>query len=263
MQTYTLLWDYSQTISPLSFSPAMQAILALDTSTDLCSVAFVQAGNVNSVHRELPRAHNQHVLAMVEEVLDGFSKNDIDGLVAGVGPGSFTGLRVAVSVAQGLAWALNVEVAGVCSLELLARTYLESLSPADRALLCVLDAQIGQVYGRLFVQRSSELTPVSEAFICKPQELLQHKELGLTERGPDTPIHVVGSGVELIEHELTTLPAFTWHLESGVRPSAESLARQALADHESLIWHKPWELQPHYVQKDVGWKKLGEQGSHG
>jgi len=263
MQTYTLLWDYSETILPLSFSPAMQAILALDTSTDLCSVAFVRGGHVNSVHRELPRAHNKHVLAMVEEVLDGFSKNDIDGLVAGIGPGSFTGLRVAVSVAQGLAWALNFDVAGVCSLELLARTYLEPLTPSDRAVLCVSDAQIGQVYGRLFIQRSLSLTPVSEAFICKPQDLLQHKELGLTERELDMPIHVVGSGVELIEDELTALPALTWCLESLARPSAATLSRHALAHHESLVWHKPWELQPHYVQKDVGWKKLGEQGSHG
>jgi len=130
-------------------------------------------------------------------------------------------------------------------------------------VLCVSDAQIGQVYGRLFIQRSLSLTPVSEAFICKPKDLLQHKELGLTERELDMPIHVVGSGVELIEDELTALPALTWCLESLARPSAATLSRHALAHHESLVWHKPWELQPHYVQKDVGWKKLGEQGSHG
>ena len=85
----------------------MSALLALDTSTDVCSVACSLSDHLKEHTRLLPRAHNRHVLVMLEEVLEGRSPSDFDAIVCGVGPGSFTGIRVAVGVAQGLAWSLS------------------------------------------------------------------------------------------------------------------------------------------------------------
>ena len=242
----------------------MSALIALDTSTDHCSVAFVDQGGVRACHRDIPRAHNQHVLQMIDEVLGEVSRTEITGIVCGVGPGSFTGLRVAVSVAQGMAWGLDVQVAGVCSLELQAMAFAEESDIADCVILSTIDAQIGQVYARLFVQDARGLTPQSGAILCLPDDLRHRADFGeglanLT--GDDRPIYLIGSGVSLIAGEEKNLKVAVKQADVDVRPSAATLARYAFLKRDVLQWKPPWDLQPQYVQKDIGWKKLGEQGS--
>lgn len=242
----------------------MSALIALDTSTDHCSVAFVDQGGVRACHRDIPRAHNQHVLQMIDEVLAEVPRTEITGIVCGVGPGSFTGLRVAVSVAQGLAWGLDIQVAGVCSLELQAMTFAEKSELVDCVILSMIDAQIGQVYARLFVQDAGELTPQSAAILCPPGDLQHQADFGeglanLT--GDGRPIYLIGSGVSLIAGKEKSLKLAVKQADVDVRPSAATLARYALENKDVLQWKSPWELQPQYVQKDIGWKKLGEQGS--
>ena len=243
----------------------MSALIALDTSTDHCSVAFVDQGGVRACHRDIPRAHNQHVLQMIDEVLGEVSRTEITGIVCGVGPGSFTGLRVAVSVAQGMAWGLDVQVAGVCSLELQAMAFAEASDIADCVILSTIDAQIGQVYARLFMQDARGLTPQSEAILCLPDDLRHRADFGeclANLRGDGRPIYLIGSGVSLIAGEEKNLKVAVKQADVDVRPSAATLARYAFLKRDVLQWKPPWDLQPQYVQKDIGWKKLGEQGSH-
>jgi len=242
----------------------MSALIALDTSTDHCSVAFVDEGGVRACHRDIPRAHNQHVLQMIDEVLGEVPRTEITGIVCGIGPGSFTGLRVAVSVAQGMAWGLDIEVAGVCSLELQAMTFQEASDLTDCMILSVIDAQIGQVYARLFMQDGRGLTPQSGAILCPPDDL-QHQASfreSLSNITADArPIYLIGSGVSLIAGKEKNLEDLVKQTDIDVRPSAATLARYAFVEKDALQWKSPWELQPQYVQKDIGWKKLGEQGS--
>ena len=242
----------------------MSALIALDTSTDHCSVAFVDEGGVRACHRDIPRAHNQHVLQMIDEVLGEVPRTEITGIVCGVGPGSFTGLRVAVSVAQGMAWGLDIQVAGVCSLELQAMTFAEAFDLADCVILSMIDAQIGQVYARSFMQDARGLTPRSGAILCPPDDLRHQANFGeslsnVTLGG--RPIYLIGSGVSLIAGEEKNLKVAIKQADVDVRPSAATLARYAFSKRDVLQWKSPWDLQPQYVQKDIGWKKLGEQGS--
>ena len=84
----------------MSPSDTTPAILALDTATNLCSVALVNDSEIKEIQRDLPRAHNQHILSMIDELLEGRSLSSAVSMIAcGVGPGSFTGIRVAVGVA--------------------------------------------------------------------------------------------------------------------------------------------------------------------
>src|ERR1700723_2528801 len=97
-------------------------VLAVDTATEACSVALLRGDEVIGRFAELGRSHAQHVLAMVEAVLAeaGVSLSMLDGIAASVGPGAFTGVRISVAVAQGLAFGAGLRVAAVTTLEALA-----------------------------------------------------------------------------------------------------------------------------------------------
>ena len=95
----------------------MSRVLALDTATHTCTLALYDEGELYGRHEIVARAHNRHILGMLSAILDGRALADaVDVIACGVGPGSFTGLRVAVSVAQGLAWSQALPVHGFCSL---------------------------------------------------------------------------------------------------------------------------------------------------
>jgi tRNA threonylcarbamoyl adenosine modification protein YeaZ len=97
-------------------------LLALDTATEACSVAVLTESGCWAVLREVGRGHADEILPMVDGMLAeaGITLGTVDAIVAGVGPGSFTGVRISVSVAQGLAFGAGVPVIAVNSLEALA-----------------------------------------------------------------------------------------------------------------------------------------------
>ena len=121
-------------------------LLAIDTSTDFCSVAASRDREL--FHRHEPAAQRQAemVLGMLDAVLAQaqLEFTHIDGIAFGAGPGSFTGLRIAAGVAQGLALARGVGVVGVGTLLALAESVAEE-SEDDR-IICCLDAHMGEVY---------------------------------------------------------------------------------------------------------------------
>jgi tRNA threonylcarbamoyladenosine biosynthesis protein TsaB len=124
-------------------------LLALDTSTQACSVAVLKDGDSIARSVEMERGHAAQILTLVHGVLEeaGVSLRMLDGIAAGVGPGSFTGVRISVAVAQGLAFGAQLPVVPVSTLEALA--WRELARGAERALAC-LDARMGEVYFQAF-----------------------------------------------------------------------------------------------------------------
>ncbi len=121
-------------------------ILAFDTSTEACSVALQWNGGVFSDHRVIPRQHNQFILSMIQQLLTdaGITLRQLDAIVVGIGPGSFVGVRLAVSVAQGLAYGVDLPLIGVSSLQVLAQTaYRERGCPE---VVIALDAHMRAFY---------------------------------------------------------------------------------------------------------------------
>jgi tRNA threonylcarbamoyladenosine biosynthesis protein TsaB len=127
----------------------MMRLLALDTATEACSVALLTGGDLISATQEIGRGHAQEILAMVDRILaeGGATLASLSAIAAGVGPGSFTGVRVSVAVAQGLAFGAGLPVIPVTSLEALAAAAIGS--GAERVLAC-LDARMGEVYWGCF-----------------------------------------------------------------------------------------------------------------
>jgi len=121
-------------------------LLALETASDACSVALLVDERCLERHVIAPRRHAELVLSMVQELLDeaGVALTELDALAFGRGPGSFTGLRVAAGVIQGLAYGADLPVVPVSSLQALAQGALRE--GAGARVLAAFDARLGEVY---------------------------------------------------------------------------------------------------------------------
>jgi tRNA threonylcarbamoyladenosine biosynthesis protein TsaB len=126
-------------------------ILALDTATELCSASLWIDGALRSESRETAREHAQLILGMIDRLLadGGLRLAALDAIAFGRGPGSFTGVRLAAAVTQGLAFAADLPVLPVSSLRALALQGSE-LAPGSDHVLCCLDARMGEVYTALY-----------------------------------------------------------------------------------------------------------------
>lgn len=232
----------------------MHAVLAIDTATDACTVGLAQGNEVAELHRIIPRAHNRHILTMVDELLAGRPLDVIDVFACGLGPGSFTGLRIATSVIQGFAWSLERPVMAMCSLELQARSALAQAEMDQGYVLSVIDAQIGQIYWRWFHIAAGRLAPMSEAAMSLPADIAIPDPVG--------PCMVVGSGAALATDFSPPLRSVIQQWLPDARPHGGELARWAVetmrcTEKPALL--RATDLSPHYVQETIGWKKLTEQ----
>ncbi len=125
-------------------------LLALDTSSMACSVALQVGEALFERHEEQPREHTRLLMPMIRSVLDesGRSPGDLDAIVLGNGPGSFIGMRIAASVAQGLAFAAGLQVVPVSSLAAVAG---EVFAAEDaREVVVAQDAHMNEVYLGIF-----------------------------------------------------------------------------------------------------------------
>jgi len=140
-------------------------ILALETSTEYCSVALWLDGEVVSRCEAVGQKHSERLMPMIDELLQATSHKlqALDGIAFGMGPGSFTGVRIACGVAQGLALGANLPVIGVCTLEALAEA-----SGHDK-VIAVLDARMSEIYHAAYEKQGDDWIAASEPCLCKPE----------------------------------------------------------------------------------------------
>jgi tRNA threonylcarbamoyladenosine biosynthesis protein TsaB len=147
----------------------MSTYLAIDTATEACSVAVFVDGAVRERFEPMQREHTQKLLPMVQRVLDeaGRSVAQLDGIVCGIGPGSFAGLRIGLGVVKGLALARDLPVAGVSSLAMLAQRALRE--PAAKQVAAVIDARMNEVYFGAYGRNAAGLaTSLLDDRVCPP-----------------------------------------------------------------------------------------------
>lgn len=123
-------------------------LLAIDTSTELASVAVLRGEELFSKEQGAQRTHAQFLLPMIDALLAeaSMAMNQLDAIVFGCGPGSFTGLRIACSVAKGLAYAHDLDLIPVSSLAAIAWAARKQTAHNDLPLLAVLDARMHEMY---------------------------------------------------------------------------------------------------------------------
>ena len=145
--------------------------LALDTADQRCSVALLVDGRLLERETAAERVHAEVLLPMVEELLAeaGLKLNGLDGLAFGRGPGAFTGLRVAATVAQGLAYGAAIPVVPVSNLSALAVS-AHRRHGAGR-ILAALDARMHEVYWAAFEIRGEEAKILAAESLSPPEAL--------------------------------------------------------------------------------------------
>ncbi len=141
-------------------------ILALDTSNEYCSIALLAGDGSHEMDAFAGQGHSGVVLPMIEQILAEcrLDLRKIDAIAFGSGPGSFTGIRIACGVAQGLAFGLGIPVFGVSTLEAMAHAV------EGERVLCCLDARMGEIYHAAYSKKGGDLFRVSEPALHLPEE---------------------------------------------------------------------------------------------
>lgn len=176
------------------FNPEM-ILLAIDTALSACSAAVLVddggQGRLISRSEELGRGHAERLMDMIAEVMAeaGVAFTDLDRIAVTTGPGSFTGLRVGLSVARGLALVLEIPVIGVTTLGAIAqgaRRTLEEQGSPPSPVLAILDARRDEVYTQTF---GADGTALDEPRVARVADLIQHAKTGL---------RLAGSGARML-----------------------------------------------------------------
>ncbi|GAA0197272.1 tRNA (adenosine(37)-N6)-threonylcarbamoyltransferase complex dimerization subunit type 1 TsaB [Kangiella japonica] len=147
----------------------MPNLLAIDTATEACSVALVFNQQVFTRSKIAPREHGELILPMVDEVLKEakVKLTDLDAIVYGQGPGAFTGLRICISVVQGLAFGAGLPVIGISSLQAMAQGLYSQRK--EKHALAAIDARMGEVYWGQYELWDNVMTLVGSETVCSPE----------------------------------------------------------------------------------------------
>lgn len=226
-------------------------LLALDTSSEGCSAALLVDGELTERFEIAPRGHTRLLMPMVRELLaeKGLVPSDLDALAFACGPGSFTGLRIATGVVQGLAWGLNLPVVPVSSLAAVAYGAMESLDIAEGdAVAVAFDARMGEVYWGCYRCHDGLPELQGEERVCAPVavslvgEARQWYGAGPGWQFRDQMPAEVSDPMVSVAPDL--LLRASWVARLAEKPASEG-------------YTVPAELaQPVYIRDEVAWKKL-------
>ncbi|WP_165856967.1 tRNA (adenosine(37)-N6)-threonylcarbamoyltransferase complex dimerization subunit type 1 TsaB [Marinobacter sp. JSM 1782161] len=226
-------------------------LLALDTTAEGCSAALWSDGQLYQRDLRSPRGHTQHLLPMVRELVaeSGIPLADLDALAFGRGPGSFTGLRIATGVVQGLAFGLDIPVVPVSSLAALASRALRvGEAQEGDAVAVAFDARMGEVYWNCYCIREGRVTASAEERVCPPDQV------SLTEEAPRWI--GAGSGWNLVEQMPQPVRDAMLLTHADWYPLAADIATLAVADWPDGKTVAAQDAAPVYVRDEVTWKKL-------
>lgn len=149
----------------------MTTLLALDTATEACSVALLHDGRVLSHYEVIPRLHAQRLLPMIQTLLSeaGIALSAVDALAFGRGPGAFTGVRIAVGVVQGLAFALERPVLPVSTLATIAQRAHREHGAEQVAV--AIDARMDEVYWGCYRVSHGEMQLAGSEAVLPPEQV--------------------------------------------------------------------------------------------
>ena len=235
-------------------------LLALDCSTEACSVALYNnaaatspgAGEVVAEQFQLAaREHTRRLLPMVEQVLaeGGIGLSQLDAIAFGRGPGSFTGLRIALGAVQGLAFGADLPVVPVSSLAGLAQTAVDARdwdAQGETGLVAAIDARMDEVYWAQFTVEEGLVVLQGEEQLSPPEALLQ---------SPLLPRELIGVGSGWQYADRIPLASQMAAIEGECLPRAGAIVRLAEREFHSGNTCPAEHALPTYLRDEVAWQK--------
>jgi tRNA threonylcarbamoyladenosine biosynthesis protein TsaB len=229
-------------------------LLAFETATEACSVALWIDGDVRERFEIAPRRHAEVALPWAEQLLAeaGIAKSQLDAIAVGRGPGAFTGVRLAIALAQGIALALDRQVVPVSTLAALAMRAKRKGDAPTSHILAAIDARMGELYSAAFRIDGSTPVAMSEERVSSPEAI----ELP----GDDTQWLGFGTGFAAADGALCKhLDKRLLAVDATALPHAAdvaTLAAAAFARGEAL---PPERLEPAYLRDHVALTLLEQQ----
>lgn len=212
-------------------------LLAIDSATEACSVALWQSGWVGGDYVWAPRGHTQALLPMIEQQLAaaGWSLAQLDGIVCTQGPGSFSGVRIGIAAAQGLAYAANLPTLGVSSLAALAWQGAMA-QPELQRWQVVVDARMQELYTASFAWDGEQLTAIGAEALVPINQFEPYLE---------AEVGRIGGGWALLGEAPVSTPEPQPHAWAAAALAAAKLAQG------TAQWVSPELLQPVYLRASV------------
>jgi len=229
-------------------------VLAIDTTTSYGSVAVVEGGKVRAeVNYVSPSSHSRQMFRAIEDGLKlcGKKPDELQGLAVAAGPGSFTGIRIGLSLVKALAMASGLKVASVSALEALAR---KLIIPGTELLAPLIDARKGEVFASVYMVEGEDLKELVPAGAYHPEAFLNMIP-------EEKRVHLIGTGLEIygdmIFRKLGSRAIITnrsWYVAAEVGLIGEKYLEKGLGLH-------PSEVHPIYYRKSQAEeKKTGGRG---
>lgn len=225
-------------------------ILALDTATENCSVALLVNDKVYVRSEVAPRDHTKKVLPMVDEVLQeaGLTLTDLDALAFGRGPGSFTGVRIGIGIAQGLAFGADLPMIGISTLAAMAQGAYR-MHGAEQVATAI-DARMSEVYWARYVrQEDGSWQARDEECVTPPLLVAQNSEADALSW------YRAGTGWQAYSAELEGV-AFATQPSEVLFPDAQDIVQLAKFELQKGNTVSVEEAIPVYLRDTVAWKKL-------
>jgi tRNA threonylcarbamoyladenosine biosynthesis protein TsaB len=218
----------------------MSLILAIETSSETASCALLHGATLLSRESSGVRTHSQSILPMVQELLAeaGVTLAQCDAIAFGAGPGSFTGVRTACGIAQGLAYGAGLPVVSLVTLDAMALACRQQTGAAD--ILAVLDARMGEVYWAQY--RGAEL--LAGPALCAPQALVPV--------AADGPLTACGNGFSAYPEAFAALPCAQGAL-ADIMPHARQVAELAVAAFAAGAGMSAAQAQPLYLRNKIAY----------
>ena len=239
-------------------------LLALDTSTEACSVALWYNGEKTSLNELAQRTHAKRILPMVDEILtdSGLKLNQLDALAFGRGPGSFTGVRVGAAIAQGLALGADLPVIPISNLTAMAQAAFELYQAENVA--AAIDARMNEVYFSQLV-REKKCTDFGQFFIWKnliPEQVCS-PEKALVQLANSTALNIATSTATSTALRVGTgWNAYAQFATKGLTgsdielPDARYMLELARVEWLQQKTISALAIEPIYLRNEVTWKKL-------
>jgi tRNA threonylcarbamoyladenosine biosynthesis protein TsaB len=157
-------------------------LLAIDTATEACSAALYINGTISERYELAPREHTKLILPMIDSLMAEvkIEAQDLDVLAFGRGPGSFTGVRIATGITQGIAFAANLRIVPVSTLAAIAQDCLEKTD--NDCIFTAVDARMNEIYWAVYQRNPENIVELSSQESVGPVtniDCLGHKGFGI------------------------------------------------------------------------------------